>query len=84
MASQEMASAAARTYEAKALDRFLRAALQAAGADTATTDAVTRALMHGSLFGMDTHGVRLLPHYLRAIRGGRVNATPSPALVEDV
>ena len=83
MASQEMASAAARTYEAEALDRFLRAALQAAGADTATTDAVTRALMHGSLFGMDTHGVRLLPHYLRAIRGGRVNATPSPALVED-
>ncbi|MGR3756066.1 MAG: Ldh family oxidoreductase [Tranquillimonas sp.] len=58
------------------MDRFARAALSAAGADDATADAVTRALSHASTLGVDTHGFRLLPHYLTAIRGGRINGRP--------
>ncbi|PWJ20221.1 Ldh family oxidoreductase [Jannaschia seohaensis] len=60
------------------MERFSRAALAAVGADTATVDAVTRALMHASTLGVDTHGFRLLPHYLRALAGGRINRRPSP------
>ncbi|MDO5643143.1 MAG: Ldh family oxidoreductase [Paracoccus sp. (in: a-proteobacteria)] len=61
-----------------ALDRFCRAALTAAGADAATADAATRAMMHATELGVDSHGVRLLPHYIRGLEGGRLNKTPAP------
>ncbi|WP_163269289.1 Ldh family oxidoreductase [Chelativorans alearense] len=61
---------------ADALDRFCRAVLSAAGADAATTDAATRAMLHGSRLGIDSHGVRLLDHYVRALSHGRVNPRP--------
>jgi len=63
------------------MERFSRAALEAVGADAATTDAVTKALMHASTLGVDTHGFRLLPHYLRGLAGGRVNRSPQPRIV---
>ncbi|MDF0600246.1 Ldh family oxidoreductase [Psychromarinibacter sp. C21-152] len=62
------------------MERFSRQALAAVGADAETTDAITRALMHASTLGVDTHGVRLLPHYLEALAGGRVNRQPSPVI----
>ena len=58
------------------LDEFCRAALGAAGGDAATADAATRAMMHASKSGIDSHGVRLLEHYAKAIAGGRVNGKP--------
>ena len=58
------------------LDRFCRAALTAIGADAATADAATRAMLHATRLGVDSHGVRLLPHYLTALEGGRLNRTP--------
>ncbi|WP_309084374.1 Ldh family oxidoreductase [Chelativorans sp.] len=61
---------------AEELDRFCRAALAATGADEQTVDAATRAMMHGSRLGVDSHGVRLLDHYVRALSGGRVNRSP--------
>jgi len=33
-------------------------------------------LVHTSLRGVDTHGMRLLPHYVEGIEGGRINPTP--------
>jgi len=60
----------------KDLDRFCRAAFLAIGADAATADAGTRAMLHGTRFGVDSHGVRLLPHYLKALEGGRLNRNP--------
>jgi LDH2 family malate/lactate/ureidoglycolate dehydrogenase len=63
------------------LDDFCRAALAACGANDATVDAATRAMMHGSRLGVDSHGVRLLGHYVKALRGGRVKTHPSPAIV---
>ncbi|WP_245571253.1 Ldh family oxidoreductase [Neorhizobium alkalisoli] len=57
-------------------DRFCRAVLLAAGADEATTDAATRAMMHGSRLGVDSHGIRLLDHYVAAMTGGRVDPRP--------
>ena len=58
------------------LEAFCHAAFAAIGADAATTDAATRAMLHGTRYGVDSHGVRLLPHYLMAIEGGRLNRNP--------
>ena len=59
------------------LDRFCRAVLAAAGGDPPTVDAVTRAIMHGSRLGVDSHGVRLLDHYVTVLTRGRVNPRPT-------
>jgi LDH2 family malate/lactate/ureidoglycolate dehydrogenase len=74
-------AAAAQSFMPKkvavaALDGFCRAILSAAGADTATCDAATRAMLHGSRLGVDSHGVRLLHHYVTALTHGRVNPRP--------
>ena len=65
---------------AEALDAFCRAALRAAGADDPTTEAAARAMIHGSRLGVDSHGVRLLGHYVKALAGGRVNGRPQMRL----
>src|SRR3954463_15735394 len=52
------------------------AALRDAGADERSARAATRAMMHASRLGIDSHGVRLTPHYARVLRSGRVNPTP--------
>lgn len=59
-----------------ALDSFSRALLAACGADEPTAGAATRAMMHGTTHGVDSHGIRLLPHYVQALEGGRVNRQP--------
>ncbi len=66
---------ATRVSEAE-LAAFCFAALSRAGADKATAEAATRAMIHGSIHGIDSHGVRLLNHYVRVIEGGRVNPAP--------
>ncbi|MEC7048865.1 MAG: Ldh family oxidoreductase [Pseudomonadota bacterium] len=58
------------------LSDFSRAILKAAGADEATARDATRAMLHASIHGIDSHGVRLLPHYQAALRGGRLNGRP--------
>lgn len=68
----------------KKLEKFCRAALLAAGGDDATADAATRAMMHASKTGIDSHGVRLLEHYVRAIEGGRVNGKPQLRFIRDL
>lgn len=58
------------------IERFCVQALEQIGADTATIDGITRALSHASGLGVDSHGYRLLPHYLAGLSQGRVNARP--------
>ncbi|AIB13247.1 oxidoreductase (plasmid) [Azospirillum argentinense] len=70
-------------YGADALDSFCRAVLLAAGADEATADAATRAMMHGSRLGVDSHGVRLLGHYVATMTQGRVNPRPAPRILSE-
>lgn len=65
------------SVDAAALDRFVRAVLAAVGADQPTVDAAARAMMHGSRFGIDSHGVRLLDHYVTVMREGRVSPRPT-------
>jgi LDH2 family malate/lactate/ureidoglycolate dehydrogenase len=64
-------------FSLDALAGFCNAILAGCGADQATADAATRAMMHGTRLGVDSHGVRLLSHYITALLGGRINKTPS-------
>ncbi|WP_366656191.1 Ldh family oxidoreductase [Fodinicurvata sp. EGI_FJ10296] len=57
-------------------ERFLRACLKTVGADDRSVDDASRSLVGASLRGTDSHGVRLLPHYCKALRGGRVQGAP--------
>lgn len=59
------------------LAQFCHAALEGSGADAASARDCTASMMHGSKHGVDSHGVRLLPHYCKALRGGRLNGTPN-------
>ncbi len=63
------------------LGRFCRAVLSACGANDATADAVTRAMLHGTRHGVDSHGVRLLDHYVTALEGGRIKKAPEVKVV---
>ena len=71
--SNENATVLARLDE---LERFCRSTFLAAGTDDETADAATRAMMHGTRLGVDSHGVRLLAHYITALEGGRLNRRP--------
>ncbi|MBV8169294.1 MAG: Ldh family oxidoreductase [Alphaproteobacteria bacterium] len=61
------------------LQAFVRTLISQAGADDAGAEAVTRAVMEASSRGVDTHGVRLLPHYVATVAGGRVNGKAKPS-----
>ncbi|SER68215.1 Malate/lactate/ureidoglycolate dehydrogenase, LDH2 family [Vreelandella subterranea] len=58
------------------LEGFIARILHRAGADAASAQAVTRALVTASRMGTDSHGLRLLPHYIQALQGGRINGRP--------
>ncbi len=64
-------------YALDALKQFCHAVLRRCGADEATASAAARAMLHGTRLGVDSHGVRLLGHYVEAIVGGRINGTPT-------
>jgi len=67
----------ANKITAERLTTFSNTVLTGAGADEPSAHAATRAMLHASLHGIDSHGFRLLPHYRAAILGGRVNGTPT-------
>src|SRR4051812_35287775 len=58
------------------LSAFIGLLFSRAGADRPSTEAVSRAVVDASARGFDTHGVRLVPHYMRALTGGRTNPRP--------
>jgi LDH2 family malate/lactate/ureidoglycolate dehydrogenase len=62
------------------IDGFCRAVFAAAGADDATSKAATRAMMHATRLGVDSHGVRLLSHYVKGLTEGRINPRPKIAM----
>lgn len=72
-----------RRVQLAEIERFAGAALAAVGADAETVAAVIRALSHASLHGVDSHGYRLLPHYLAGLERGRLNPRPRLSMVHD-
>lgn len=73
-----------KRVDGRALDAFCLACLRAAGADEPTAKAAAAAMLHGSRLGVDSHGVRLLKHYVDAIIGGRITANPNMRFVREV
>ena len=59
-----------------ALDLFHRQVLEKIGLDAYSLDAVATGLCETSLRGVDSHGVRLLPHYVNSANSGRKNPKP--------
>ncbi|HYG84941.1 MAG TPA: Ldh family oxidoreductase [Azospirillum sp.] len=58
------------------LEAFIEGLIRAAGASPSGAGAVARAVVDASARGVDTHGVRLVPHYVRSLEAGQVNPTP--------
>jgi len=58
------------------LEQHVVAAFRKVGASEASLEAATRAMMHASRVGVDSHGVRLTRHYCEMLTGGRLNKNP--------
>ena len=71
-----MQASETKRFPAAQLEELVAAALRAEGASEASLIAATRAMMHASLLGVDSHGVRLTEHYCRMLEGGRLNRDP--------
>lgn len=71
-----MESFASVRFHADVLTVFIAELFERAGTDRPSAEAVARACVDASARGFDTHGVRLVPHYLRGVAGGRVNPQP--------
>lgn len=59
------------------LKRFIKDALFKARVREDVAGHVAEGLVQTSLRGVDSHGVRLLPHYLKGLKGGRINPNPN-------
>ncbi|MBW1676561.1 MAG: Ldh family oxidoreductase [Deltaproteobacteria bacterium] len=56
---------------------FIFEVLKKEGVDEVAAGHVAGGLVHASLRGVDSHGIRLLPHYLKALKSGRINPRPN-------
>ncbi|WP_246132624.1 Ldh family oxidoreductase [Devosia ginsengisoli] len=63
-------------FPATLLEEKVATRLREAGASEASLTAATRAMLHASLVGVDSHGVRLTEHYCNMLAGGRLNKNP--------
>ncbi|MDR4508757.1 MAG: Ldh family oxidoreductase [Candidatus Brocadiaceae bacterium] len=62
--------------KAEKISEFIKAVLLKASVRDDVAGYVTEGLVQTSLRGVDSHGVRLLPHYLEGVKGGRINSCP--------
>lgn len=67
----------AARFPANAVYDFVERTLVSAGVEESSAKLTARGLWSASLRGLDSHGLRLLPHYVKALQGGRVNSNPS-------
>ena len=65
-----------RRYRAAAVYDFVEQSLLKSGVEESGAKSTATGLWQASLRGVDSHGVRLLPHYLKAVEGGRINPNP--------
>ncbi|MFH1189205.1 MAG: Ldh family oxidoreductase [Candidatus Omnitrophota bacterium] len=62
--------------QAGELERFAKEVLRKASVREDVASYVAEGLVQTSLRGVDSHGIRLLPHYVRGVQGGRINPDP--------
>src|ERR1019366_4732091 len=61
---------------------FASNALTAAGTEVEAAQSVANALTETSMRGVDSHGIRLLLHYIKVVQGGRINPSPKLAFTK--
>lgn len=66
-----------RSATVEDLGSFSNAVLTAAGASMESAEAATWAMLHASLHGVDSHGIRLLPWYADCLRNGIAKGHPN-------
>lgn len=71
-------------YDAAALTGFAEALLAQAGMPADKAVDVAAVLVEGDCLGKTTHGLALLPHYLREIESGGMRVDGDPAVVNDL
>lgn len=59
------------------IEAFVKSLIIGGGASEESATATARALTDASMRAVDTHGVRLTPHYLRGLKGGRIKPDPT-------
>lgn len=64
-------------YNHKLLADFINKSLKEKKVVEKVAKDVVSSLIETSLRGVDSHGIRLLPHYLKAIDSGRINIDPN-------
>lgn len=62
--------------DAKDIKTFFTAAFKAINVPKNIYGSVVEGLVETSLRGVDSHGIRLMPHYIRAAKIGRINKHP--------
>ena len=63
--------------QAGKLQEFIKSVILKAGVRSDVAEYVAEGLVQTSLRGVDSHGIRLLPHYLNGVKGGRINPNPN-------
>lgn len=71
-------STALRRLPAASLRQFIRAVLEAAGARDRDASAVAHHLVQANLMGHDSHGISMLPAYVKHIQAGLVDLAADP------
>jgi ureidoglycolate dehydrogenase (NAD+) len=67
-------------FDAALLNPILEFQLKSVGVDSESAIHVVESLVQTSLRGVDSHGIQLFPHYVRAARAGRINVAPRIAI----
>ena len=62
---------------AERLLEFSKETLARAEADEPTAEATSYAMLHASLHGVDSHGIRLLPFYVKSLKTGLAKPKPT-------
>jgi LDH2 family malate/lactate/ureidoglycolate dehydrogenase len=65
-----------KRFSEEKIYKFLKSALKAVNVRDDVLEHVARGLLSASTRGVDSHGIRLLPHYIAAVEGGRINPDP--------
>ncbi|MEY2804563.1 MAG: hypothetical protein RL657_1899 [Pseudomonadota bacterium] len=70
-------------YTPQALTEFAQQVLQAAGMHPPQAEVVAQTLIEGDLLGHDTHGLNLLPAYVRELQSGSMTPGGAPTVLKD-
>lgn len=62
--------------DAVRITEYIKKILGQAGVRDDVSCHVSEGLVQASMRGIDSHGIRLLPHYLKGVEGGRINPKP--------